>query len=255
MLNNLPNFENLIATGKVITLPSNSDLLTMGVRDPRFEGGYQPVAIKFQDFAAGIMPPIPSIFDDEGNVFIGENAFNDITSVNKQSNIAIGKNTLNFVTESGNVAIGEETLKNTSTGFSNIGIGSGSLYFNVTGENNVALGSAPMLFNTTGKNNIAIGTISLFSNTTGRDNIAIGINCLGGNTTGQNNCALGSEIDNNNFSNCVLLGRQATATGSNQFVVGSVGYNAGTVTNAAASQTHYWNVRINGTAYKILLST
>ena len=52
-----------------------------------------------------------------------------------------------------------------------------------------------------------------------------------------------------------MLGRGATATASNQFVVGSVAYNAGTVTNAPATQTHYWTVKINGTDYKILLST
>jgi hypothetical protein len=37
--------------------------------------------------------------------------------------------------------------------------------------------------------------------------------------------------------------------------VGSAGTNAGAVTNAAAAQTHYWTIKINGTDYKVLLGT
>lgn len=61
MLNNSFNFENLIATGKVITTPANTDLLTVNVRDPRYGGGYQPVAIQFDDFAAAIGGGVQSV--------------------------------------------------------------------------------------------------------------------------------------------------------------------------------------------------
>ena len=53
----------------------------------------------------------------------------------------------------------------------------------------------------------------------------------------------------------VVLGRSATSTAANQFVVGSAAINAGTVTLAPAPQTHYWTIKINGTDYKVLLST
>jgi hypothetical protein len=52
----------------------------------------------------------------------------------------------------------------------------------------------------------------------------------------------------------VILGRNATATADNQFVVGSVGTIAGAVTVTAAPQAKVWNVVINGVAQQILLA-
>jgi hypothetical protein len=43
------------------------------------------------------------------------------------------------------------------------------------------------------------------------------------------------------------------ATGNNQAVFGSAGTNAGAVTTEAVTSDATWSVRINGTAYKILL--
>ena len=51
-----------------------------------------------------------------------------------------------------------------------------------------------------------------------------------------------------------MLGKDATATGNNQFVVGSTGTVAGAVTPAVNTSTQYWNVVINGVAQKILLA-
>ena len=90
-------------------------------------------------------------------------------------------------------------------------------------------------------------------NTTGRDNIAIGVSTGNGNTTGQYNIMIGSDIDNQNYSNCILLGKQAQATASNQFVVGSAGSNAGAIATEALVPTESWAVRINGVNYKIAL--
>lgn len=249
------NFISWIRGKRVVTSVNASEtLMPLGLKDPKRDDGYLAGAITVADFASGLVPPAPNLYDDQGNVFIGEDAFNNITTLSKQSNIAIGRDTLNFVTESSNVAIGEQALQFTSTGFANISIGSSSLLFNTTGENNVALGSSPMLFNTTGKNNIAIGTITLFNNTTGRDNIAIGVATGNGNTTGQYNIMIGSDIDNQNFSRCVILGKQAQATADNQFVVGSIGTPAGSVTTESNTSSQVWNVRINGIARKILLA-
>jgi hypothetical protein len=49
------------------------------------------------------------------------------------------------------------------------------------------------------------------------------------------------------------LGVSATATGNNQAVFGSAGTNAGAITSESLSSDATWSVRINGTAYKILL--
>ena len=51
-----------------------------------------------------------------------------------------------------------------------------------------------------------------------------------------------------------MLGRAATATASNQFVVGSATYNAGATGTALIPQSRYWDVVINGVPEKILLA-
>ena len=88
-----------------------------------------------------------------------------------------------------------------------------------------------------GSGNTASGHLSLTSNTTGADNTAIGYN-----------------TDSGNFSGSTVLGKDAIATASNQFVVGSVGTVAGAVAAATPAQTKVWNVIINGVAQQILLA-
>ena len=54
---------------------------------------------------------------------------------------------------------------------------------------------------------------------------------------------------------CVVLGRAATSTAANQFVVGSAAYNAGAVNPTADVPAQFlWDVKINGTDYKVMLS-
>lgn len=54
MLNNIPNFFNII-TGKMIKkVPENSDLIPLGTRDTRYGGSYKPTAITVEDFIAAI---------------------------------------------------------------------------------------------------------------------------------------------------------------------------------------------------------
>jgi hypothetical protein len=49
------------------------------------------------------------------------------------------------------------------------------------------------------------------------------------------------------------LGRAANSTAGNQFVVGSAGFPAGTLTSEVVVSDATWLVKINGTDYKILL--
>jgi hypothetical protein len=95
---------------------------------------------------------------------------------------------------------------------------------------------------------------ALKNNTSGSLNAAVGIGCLGSNTSGGNNSAIGVNASSGNFSSSVILGREATATASNQFVAGSVAHPAGAVTTEANTSTKVWNVKINGVDYKILLA-
>jgi hypothetical protein len=82
----------------------------------------------------------------------------------------------------------------------------------------------------------------------------LGKNALDSNITGANNVALGYNVSSGDYSNSIIMGRNATATGNNQFVVGSSAYNNGYVgTCPGITAARYWSVIINGVAEKILL--
>jgi hypothetical protein len=85
-------------------------------------------------------------------------------------------------------------------------------------------------------------------------NTAVGLSSLSGNTTGSNNTSVGQGTSSGNFSGSLILGVSATATANNQAVFGSAAVNAGSVVVGANVSSQYWNVIINGTAYKILLA-
>ena len=51
MLNNLTNFFNLIRGRMMKTAAEPEDLLILGTRDARYEGGYKPTGIRFSDLA------------------------------------------------------------------------------------------------------------------------------------------------------------------------------------------------------------
>lgn len=61
MLNNLTNFFNLIRGRKIKKTLANSDLIAIGVRDDRFDGNYQPSAIKFQDLQTQVLPSVDGV--------------------------------------------------------------------------------------------------------------------------------------------------------------------------------------------------
>jgi hypothetical protein len=140
-----------------------------------------------------------------------------------------------------------------STGSYNVGIGFESLYYNDIAEFNSSIGYKSLKFNTTGSFNVAVGNFALYNNTTSTRNTAVGGYSLDDNTTGTGNSAIGYETESGNFSNSVILGRSATATASNQFVVGSTTYNAGAIATETITPNKTWTVRINGANYKIPL--
>lgn len=54
MLNNLTNFFNLIRGRQMKTTPEPEDLIILGTKDSRYEGGYKPTGIKVSDFTSGL---------------------------------------------------------------------------------------------------------------------------------------------------------------------------------------------------------
>ena len=152
-----------------------------------------------------------------------------------------------------NSVFGKSALQNNSTGVQNATFGWESLFYNSTSGYNSAFG-ARALYTNTASYNSAFGAYALYSTSSGTNNVAVGFSALELNTTGSNNSALGSNTASGNFSGSVILGSGATATASNQFVVGTSTINAGAVTTATALQTKTWDVIINGVAQKILLA-
>lgn len=204
------------------------------------------------------------------NTAFGENALTaNTTGVN---NTVFGSNNLLVnTTGSLNTVVGLFCLQANTTGSNNNAFGDGALYSNVNGTHNTAIGvynlfnningvgntavgHGVMTNNTSGFYNTALGRYALKSNTTASHNVAVGFRACEDNTTGANNSAIGHDCQTGNFSGSVILGRLATATANNQFVVGSASTNAGTVVTETNASTKVWNVKINGVDYKILLA-
>jgi hypothetical protein len=204
------------------------------------------------------------------NTFFGENIYNNGTygdwmtafgyntfSVTLGNTLcsAFGSQALEALTNgNSNTAIGSFVLNATTTGVNNTGIGVDTLLRNTTGGSNTGMGVNTLRNSTTGQENVAVGNAALINNTTGNGNTAIGYLSGLGNTTGANNVAIGYETSTGNRSSCIILGREATPTANNQFVVGSTNYNAGAVATESLTSTRTWSVVINGVARKILLA-
>ena len=185
------------------------------------------------------------------NTALGYQALNANTTA--ISNVAVGYQAL-FSTTTGqeNVAVGETALRNSNNG-ANVAVGRRAM-LNNTGAQNVVVGHRAVEGTGGGSSNTVIGQQALQGLTTGSNNSVVGRNALFAHTTGDSNSVLGSDTVSGNFSGSVILGRTATATANNQFVVGSTGTNAGTVTTEVNASTQVWNVIINGVARKILLA-
>ena len=221
-----------------------------------------------------------------GNIGIGYRA--TFANTAGDYNVAMGHQALYNNTASFNTAVGKQALYNNTSGIRNTAIGENAGLSNTTGGHNVFLGSDAGRGRTTGGVNVAIGPLSLyatggtsssniaigyycgFRNTTGGQNVAIGVSTMQDNTTGQDNLvlghaaggtgvgshgnsnvALGYAAKTGNFNSSVILGRAATATANNQFVVGSSSHNAGAVTTETITADKTWTVKINGVDYKI----
>ena len=187
--------------------------------------------------------------NDGGNLFIGVDSGNttmiSTTSSHGASyNTGVGQNTLRnnttgfYNTASGfnalatnttgyyNTASGLGALANTSTGFQNTASGVNALYSNTTGAYNTASGVGALFSNTTGTFNTASGLSALTLNTTGSQNTTSGVNALYSNTTGNFNTASGVNAlyelttGSNNTALGLSSGRGIT-TGSANTILGA----------------------------------
>jgi hypothetical protein len=152
-----------------------------------------------------------------------------------------------------NNIFGDSAFKANTTGEYNSAFGVIALEKNTTGLFNSAFGFQALNNNTSGASNTAVGMQALNGVTSQSNNTAVGFQCL--NDGGANNSALGATAASGGFSGSVILGRGATATASNQFVVGSSTTNAGAIDSSAFTQDKRWKVKINGVDYYIALQT
>ena len=152
-----------------------------------------------------------------------------------------------------NTAFGGDALTANTTAIRNTAIGNEALSLNTTFGENTAVGYQSLKASLGGVGNTAIGSQSLAQAQYAGYNVAVGTDSLRTNTTGDGNTAIGTATNSGNFDGSVMLGRSATATADNQFVVGSSTTNAGTITTEAITSDATWEVVINGTTYKVLL--
>lgn len=171
--------------------------------------------------------------NDENNTVIGYNALSSGEGIS--CNVAIGSNTMaNIVADSTidnqsgryNVAVGQNTCQNMTTGNHNTACGYQSMRSVTTGSYNTALGEDSMMTIGAGHSNVAIGCRALQSATGGNNNTAIGQgSCYWDDTkhpTGSNNTSIGahSGSSDGNGSNNIAVGYFAKANqGLNDTIV------------------------------------
>lgn len=59
MLNNLTNYPDLIKSKAIVDVPQDTDLITLGVRNPNYDGNYRPALNTYRDFADSILAQVP----------------------------------------------------------------------------------------------------------------------------------------------------------------------------------------------------
>ena len=163
------------------------------------------------------------------------------------SNTAIGMNVCpKLTTGYSNTVIGSYAMNTNTTGYQNTALGSAALYLNNGGIFNVAVGNDAMLQSYNGNYNTAIGKGCMFGGggtpsnltfssntavgntalgllTSGNDNVGIGKGAGGGIDTGSRNTLLGTNTATSvsSYNQSVALGYGATATASNQIMLGT----------------------------------
>ena len=167
-------------------------------------------------------------------------------------NIAIGNASLvNNSSGAWNTAIGTYALQKNTTSGSNTAIGNEAISESVPGSNNTGIGSRALMY-TSGTGNTSIGTNALINSTSGNNNTAIGINAFSTNSAGSNNTAIGAStvVSFPGLTNSTAIGYGATVSLDNTIQLGNTAVTnvntSGSITaNAAVSSEITTNLTIN----------
>lgn len=80
----LTNFFSLIAKRKIKNQLENSDLIAVGTKDPTWNGGYQPTAIRYEELKAHLLASVPApVSVPSGNGSIYTNGFRPVGCINE----------------------------------------------------------------------------------------------------------------------------------------------------------------------------
>jgi hypothetical protein len=149
-----------------------------------------------------------------GNLFLGGALLNcggTCTSPQGTGNYTLSPAGGGSYLASNNTAVGFNSLRSLTTGYSNASIGVFGLQYTTTGYDNANAGLGGLQFDTIGHNNANVGTDGLWQNTTGNFNTNAGDNGLSANRSG---------VENSNVGHDGLLNNQ---TGSYNVNVGDYG--------------------------------
>jgi hypothetical protein len=170
------------------------------------------------------------------NLAIGEEALRNFTGIDIGSNIAIGRQCMRDVTGGTNIAIGARAMQN-FTSNSSVAIGASALR-NGTGSGNFALGTSSMQ-DFTGTASIAIGANAPLRSGGGIRNTAIGSQAMSSNTRtgGNHNTAIGARALQNvtTASDNTAIGEEAGAnisTGVDNTILGRFAFHSSNVNRA-----------------------
>lgn len=169
-----------------------------------------------------------STSESSNNIGIGYRAL--YLNTTGKENVGLGGNVLDANTSGfGNVAIGHFASSKNTTGGPNVAIGWFSSNNNTTGSSNTAVGYQSFATSATTSENTSIGTTSFENITSGNKNIALGVNAgryYGINedlTISNNSVFIGTDAkaEDNNQTNQVVIGYDATGNGSNSVTLGN----------------------------------
>lgn len=218
------------------------------------EDGENEVVINLGDIQHADMPNHLSGF---WNIAMGENVLKN--SVNGTRNIALGRDALSLLKSGGrNIAVGTYAMSKMETGENNLSIGADSMFVVKKAQNCIVIGKTAMAYGAEYNDNIAIGASAMYggngNSTTSKQNIALGnqagyygggignvfigtqagykngsnLNTFigqqaGKDATGHTCTAIGRQATTNGYSQSTAIGANASATRSNQVVIGSSG--------------------------------
>ena len=157
--------------------------------------------------------------------FVGDGS--SLTNINSSA-VTIGLDDLTDAKNDGNIGIGNESLRDHTTGFGNTGVGTGTLREITSTSMNSAFGAQALLKNRNHRN-AAFGYYALYDNIGGSSNTAMGTHSLTDVSSGSNNVGLGSYAGSNitTGDSNIMIGAKTPAqdpTASNQLNIGNAIY-------------------------------